>query len=57
MSCKDCCFWEKYDLEEQPHETPDFGECRRYPPTATSDDQQLWPVTHEDDWCGEFDPK
>lgn len=44
------------------------GRCRRYPPSTRRHDWQpdshdsadaahgaFWPVTWDDDWCGEFD--
>lgn len=52
-SCEDCNFWEYLDGE--------FGNCRRSAPmvdptqTPVMDrEQTIWPMTRENDWCGEF---
>lgn len=31
--------------------------CRRYPPVAVDKHQVLFPTTHWDDWCGEWQPR
>ena len=47
--CAACRFWTKLIRDDG------LGRCRRYPPQ-----QQhvpgcwVWPLTHEDDWCGEY---
>lgn len=64
-TCAGCRFW---NLENMDAKTSFlvFGECRRYPPTRPSVDPKdavsplldwLWPLTEEDDWCGEFRAK
>jgi hypothetical protein len=63
--CKNCRFWRK-SLNEK---TPSVGECRRYAPSprslllpregpeegVQSDLDAHWPVTWDDEWCGEFE--
>jgi hypothetical protein len=62
--CRGCRFWKD-------HGVTGFGDCRRYAPRpklspAPKDDDDLiarpnlearWPVTFEEDWCGEFKEK
>ena len=52
MSCSECKFWDDRKNE--------FGECRRYAPKANvksigEDGGVLWPETHYDQWCGDFE--
>lgn len=47
--CKGCKFWLKCEGEDYEW---DYGFCRRYPPSP--DDK--FPVTDNDNWCGEFKP-
>ena len=54
LSCKNCYFWE---------EGLNCGDCHRYPPVINFDVQDeeigyetLYPITTQDDWCGEFRP-
>lgn len=38
-------------------ERPLVGECRRYPPTTETSDEEYWshwPVVTSEAWCGEF---
>jgi hypothetical protein len=57
--CRHCRFWDVIMVES--------GYCRRYAPrgvveVAIEDDDDdapvvaVWPVTHHDDWCGEYVP-
>jgi hypothetical protein len=64
--CKQCRFWLNWDSE-----MTNLGECHRFPPrmarrhesgpegpaaiTVRPEDGG-WPLTHPDDWCGEFQP-
>lgn len=59
-TCSNCRYWERED------ELSDGGICRRYPPsirtTAMDDNDEysgypIWPLTLEDEWCGEHKPK
>lgn len=62
MQCETCVFWKrKNDISEA-------GRCRRYAPkpinwfvpdSGEEDDAEptpeaVWPVTWNDDWCGEW---
>ena len=42
-SCATCRFWAETVREG--------GECRRYPLLLS---ETRWPVTKQDDWCGEY---
>lgn len=60
-SCPGCRFWDAFDARS--------GECRRHAPTAVQfaqtqdanerggDSGAVWPVTSDDDWCGEWEAK
>lgn len=51
MKCKDCKFWDKWEgLDGK-------GDCRRYPPMIPYGDEETFPVTWENTWCGEFRAK
>lgn len=53
--CGNCRYWEEQSVDIAP-----LGECRIHAPTVRSDDQVIkemlgaWPITCEDDWCGQF---
>ena len=56
-ACGGCRFWRRdRDVERG----PDWGQCRRMPPTLPPIEQEkllhvgIWPHTAEDDWCGEW---
>ena len=51
ISCETCCFWQRLDLGM------DIGECRyRAPsPRASQTSTTSWPITTDDDWCGDWD--
>ncbi len=58
--CAECRHWRGLV------ETPDEGDCRRFPPTLqpavegayrpSSRSRSEWPRTGHADWCGEFSP-
>lgn len=63
--CSKCRFWgkaERYDIDS---EGSGLGVCRRSAPVATpsipTDEEEeafaVWPCTHSDDWCGDFQAK
>jgi hypothetical protein len=58
-ACGGCRFWRRDRDEER---GPDWGQCRRMPPTLPPIEQEkllhvgIWPHTAEDDWCGEWQP-
>lgn len=50
ISCANCCYWAQLD-------DGDTGQCRLHAPrprNASSTDTQ-WPITLDDDWCGQWD--
>ncbi len=54
-NCEVCEYW--HDLKNEP-----AGECRRYAPHAKRSMEAhravaAWPITHPNDWCGDFSPK
>jgi hypothetical protein len=52
-SCNSCRFWKPGRFVEQ-DDDPLRGQCRRYPLMLGD---SIWPVTDEDDWCGEYREK
>jgi hypothetical protein len=40
------------------NQTDEFGYCRRYPPTASDNEDgvstTVWPIVSASEWCGEF---
>lgn len=56
--CRDCRYWSKRDRPRG--HVLDSGECRRHQPsprtTENGHDYREWPITHEDDWCGDAEP-
>jgi hypothetical protein len=57
QSCRCCRFWRRGPVDTR---QPDWGECRRMPPTLPPIEQEklmhvgIWPHTAADDWCGEW---
>ena len=57
IECFSCKYWQESTAP------PDWGACRRYAPRVSASTQRTksehlevqWPLTHLDDWCGEFD--
>lgn len=56
-ACRSCRFWRRGPFGDQ---GPDWGECRRMPPTLPAFGEEklvhvgVWPHTAEGDWCGEW---
>lgn len=52
QKCEFCRFWKKFGK-------PKDGECHRSAPLPSTqgNDKTLWPMTHIDQWCGEFQKK
>jgi hypothetical protein len=48
VKCETCKFFD-------PEEDSDEGRCRRHAPRH--DSFTCWPITNNDDWCGEWKPK
>ena len=52
MECQVCRFFDRSTGTDA-----DSGECRIEPPTvARSGVRAMWPIVHECDWCGKFEP-
>ena len=53
--CELCSFWKDFDAKRE------TGECLRNAPLpnipAPKDTTTAWPVTHKDQWCGQFESK
>jgi hypothetical protein len=50
-TCETCRFW------QFEYGTP-IGDCRAKPPKWSPDyPRGQWPATHEDEWCGEHQPR
>ena len=45
--CQDCKFWDNAHIRSR------MAHCRRYAPRIG--DNNYWPSTRDDDWCGEFE--
>lgn len=64
-TCKDCRYW-YCDDDTMGVTSSHLRECRRQPPTYYADVNRLpaddndlfghWPVTFDDNWCGEHKP-
>ena len=53
--CHQCVFWIADDSTATNDRPPIKGECHRYPaPMKTDLSFFRWPVTFDDDWCGEW---
>ena len=51
-----CPYVYEFDADEpQDQLVSNYGECRRYPPKAISEEESIFPVVEETRWCGEFD--
>lgn len=58
-TCASCRWWRQDPWRIGTHRAPATGTCRpRAPdPQATDSGCARWPVTHENDGCGEHAPK
>lgn len=57
-NCSNCVNWCAHYIQiDDTSITSDVGECRRYPPVYGVKDIERFPMTSEDDWCGEFKSK
>jgi hypothetical protein len=70
--CANCRFWHlsfKTDFcdPDDKEDTSTWSQCRRFPPVSPVDNIGFWadgepddgpayPLTHDYDWCGEFQP-
>jgi len=57
MKCEDCIYWEN----SRKHPSSGTGECRCHSPVGSyerlglaGDFRAYWPVTFNNEWCGEF---
>jgi len=48
QSCDNCLWWGGFDSKDTQ------GRCLRFPPQVTNVRVREWPVTHDEDWCGEW---
>jgi hypothetical protein len=48
LRCGDCMYW----VKRQVHEFG--GHCHKYPPTIWENRHGSFPMTGQEDWCGEF---
>lgn len=49
QTCRNCRFWEPADEDE-------VGECRRRSPRPGDEQRPAWwPITADEDWCGEWE--
>lgn len=50
ITCSTCAWWAQIDDSE-------LGQCRLHAPRPRDHnrDSTRWPITAEDDWCGEWD--
>lgn len=62
-NCRICMFYELDTADEDIPDGPEFGECRRYPPSSSTGDPLDVTSVFGDfvlvngrDWCGEFKP-
>jgi hypothetical protein len=54
MKCSECEFW----VEPKWVTRKGLGRCRRYPPSVVvGESSGIWPLTDEEDWCGEYRAK
>lgn len=53
--CSFCMYWDIL------YNTDSVGRCRRYTPVINHQQNRRttgeWPITYENDWCGEFKKK
>ena len=54
VRCKLCSFWSRsgFGLAAWGGMA---GFCKNNPPTVGKNGASIWPITMEDDWCGQFD--
>ena len=52
--CDTCEYWRVIDTDNQGD--PTVGECRGRCPTYDGG-EKTWPITDNDDWCGEWELK
>ncbi len=52
--CKNCVYWDEFDSQDSNKQ----GYCRRYAPNLRQGEAEKgsWPVTFENDWCGDYAP-
>jgi hypothetical protein len=49
--CANCrFFWRVPNAAVDDH----YGRCRRFPPVRVSQEQDGFPTTYENQWCGEY---
>ena len=60
VACDICRYWDRFYDPSEPNDWS-LGHCQRYAPkTAIGRDPEtgernvIWPVTRDNDWCGDF---
>ncbi len=51
-TCVNCKFWVEHTFSPNDKSR---GYCHRNPPISNSGPLASWPMSYEDDWCGEFE--
>jgi hypothetical protein len=54
QTCKTCRWW--VDEGEKTPSGSSIGDCHRLPPQCRPDNYGTFPVTFDDDFCGEWKP-
>lgn len=60
MKCQTCAYWWPFSGKkivkriEAERNTAKKGECRRYPITKTALESDVFPVSTDEQWCGEY---
>jgi hypothetical protein len=56
FTCSDCRWWHVPPPQEGDDRSLDraVGYCRRFPPTRRDNGIGAWPITFNNDWCGEY---
>jgi hypothetical protein len=56
FTCSDCRWWHVPPPQEGDDRSLDraVGYCRRFPPTRRDNGIGAWPITLNNDWCGEY---
>lgn len=55
--CKECRWWQRQQQMSGPSLVmlaDVYGLCKRFPPQLAKDKFGMFPVTMDEDWCGEF---
>ncbi len=53
-TCEDCRWWQVQPTETEQGTNTAVGYCRRWPPQRRDNGVGAWPITFQEDWCGEY---